>query len=179
MRNHRVFWGSLITVFACLFVIVESSAEQSVTIKSVRRLPRDKYIFSQYEEMIGNRYNSKFYASPDSNDIIFFVRVSNPDAKAFKVHLFFKSDRSRDLMEKIVDVSAPSGKKETVKIPMSYAELQEKGYPDFWWVEVRDAATGQVLDERGLKNFREIRQRLLLMQSGFEKKEVKDADASE
>ena len=153
-----------LSAFLILIFSFNAFCDSSVIIKDIKRLPKQRYILNEYEELIGARYNINFYRDHLENyDILFVIRMECRDLQSCKVILFYKVASKNIVQKKTIEITAPEKIKQIVKIRLTQEELLEKGKPDLWWVEVRDIDGETVLAEKGVEHYREVRERLQLI----------------
>ncbi|MBN1521594.1 MAG: hypothetical protein JW928_03595 [Candidatus Aureabacteria bacterium] len=164
-KNFFGLFASVTAVTGIVFFLCgECFCGNKVIIRSVQRVPRSQYILNEHDELIGTRYNQKFYAGEkEQKELTFIIRLSNDNLIPYAVHLFYKTAQSKTIQAKILEVNEPKKAKEILTIALSPEEIMSKGSPDFWWVEVRSASGDEVYDEAGVKNYKEIKKRIELI----------------
>ena len=152
-------------VFLSLFIYsYECLAEDEIVIKSVKRLPKKKYVLNEHEELIGKRYNTRFYSDEDDLEtILFAVSIKNEQLLPFALRLFYKSSEQKEISPKVIIVESPEKNKSYLKLKINSDEITDVGYPDVWWIEVTDIDGEKIYDEQGVKDFKIVKERLLLL----------------
>jgi len=141
-------------------------ASETMFIKKVKRLPKGQYVLNEHQELIGEKYNTKFYGEDAELEkgVVFSVSLVNKELTPYSVYLFYKTSEGKELKKQVITVDSPKRKRKTIRFKMSSDQLKEQGYPDFWWVELRDVSGEEVIDEKGLKNYKDVKKRLQLIE---------------
>ena len=86
-----------IALCLCLCLIKICLAEGNITIKSVKRLPKQKYVLNEHEDLIGARYNKKFYSKEEEQkNIVFYINIENQNLQPFTENIQIPADQSQE-----------------------------------------------------------------------------------
>jgi hypothetical protein len=161
MENKLCF--KVISVISLVSMILSyltcSFSESAVVLKSVKRSFSKNYVFNEYEELIGDRYNRKFYADEEDGVVLFTVDIENEGLIPYSFHLFIKTNTDQKVRERVIEVGKPEKKSQVLKIILE----KQSGVPDIWWGELRDISGKIIYDEQGVPDFKEIKKKIELI----------------
>jgi hypothetical protein len=148
-------------VFLMLSYLTSSFSESAVMLKSIKRSFFKNYVFNEYEELIGDRYNRKFYTDEEDGIVVFTADIRNEGLIPFSFHLFIKVNADQQVKEKVVEVGKPEKKSQVIKIILE----KQSGNPDIWWGELRDISGKIIYGEQGVPDFQEIKKKIELIKN--------------